>query len=270
MQIRNSYVLYVCVLGLLISMTALSASATFSNASLKGGYSVLINRWTANSADNESALVGVMTFDGAGNVTLSFTIMSGGVLQTGNASGTYSLSPNGSGTITFTSGFSNPVEFAIVVNSHKSGIAGGMTLLRIDTNYPSDAIDSGNAILQSATSVTCSLASVKGTFSVQLIKWTPEPSADTEGHAILATFNGSGGWKASGTFRKNGSSGSENFSGSYTVNSDCSGTLSGGQFPIAFVLNTLTSTAPAKGVQILQAGESNGTNQVHSGVGLKQ
>lgn len=36
-------------------------------------------------------------FDGAGNVTLAFSILSGGVLQTGDASGTYAVSSEDAG-----------------------------------------------------------------------------------------------------------------------------------------------------------------------------
>jgi hypothetical protein len=72
--------------GVLIFVTialALSAQATgFNKASLKGSYSFLTNRWTANVTTNQFAMVGIMTFDGAGNVTGSYTSTAGGVVQT--------------------------------------------------------------------------------------------------------------------------------------------------------------------------------------------
>ena len=51
---------------------ALSAQATkFSNASLKGSYSFLTNLWSTNPNTNAFAMVGVMTFDGAGSFFVS-------------------------------------------------------------------------------------------------------------------------------------------------------------------------------------------------------
>ena len=51
-----------------IALTLSAQAATFSKASLKGSYSFLINLWTANASTNQVAMVGVLAFDGAGNV----------------------------------------------------------------------------------------------------------------------------------------------------------------------------------------------------------
>ncbi len=84
---------------------ALSAqAATFSKASLKGSYSFLTNLWTADASTDEVAMVGVLTFNGAGKVTGSYTSISLEVFKTGALGGTYTVSANGTGKITFTSG----------------------------------------------------------------------------------------------------------------------------------------------------------------------
>jgi hypothetical protein len=272
MRFRNSWVLYTCALGLMISITALSAQAAFNNASLKGGYSVLINRWTDNSGDNQFASVGVMTFDGAGKVSISFTSMNGGVEGTGTASGTYTVASNGSGTITFTTG-SNPPQYAIVVNSSAAGLAKGITLMRIDTNYPSDAIESGTAVLQSTTAVTYSLAKVKGNLGFQLNQWTANPNNEN-GLVGILSFNGAGA--VTGSFTARSGSGvleTGTVTGTYIVNSDGSGsmslTASDGSTPqLSFALNTVTSTGPAKGMQLLQT--SGNGNKALTGAALKQ
>lgn len=273
MRIRNSFISCAGVLGLMIAMSALSAQASFSNTSLKGSYGVLANRWTVNASDSESALVGVMTFDGAGNVTLAFTIVSDGVESTGNAGGTYSVSSNGTGTIKFTTGFTNEVDYDIVVNSTAAGLAHEITLLRTDANYPSDAVDAGTALLQATTSVTYGLGKAKGTFSLQLTTWSANESSQSDLMGIQ-TFDGSGNWKASVTIRNNGVLGQQTASGTYTVNSNGSGNITGtssdgGGVKIAFVLNTVTATGPAKGMQLMTLPGSS-SNKNETGIGLKQ
>ena len=57
---------------MMIALALSAQAATFSKASLKGSYGFLINRWTANGNTNQFAVVGVMTFDGAGNA-VSYT-----------------------------------------------------------------------------------------------------------------------------------------------------------------------------------------------------
>jgi hypothetical protein len=116
------------------------------------------------------------------------------------------------------------------------------------------------------------LASVKGNYSVQTNKWTPDLAAAQEGTVAQVTFNGAGGFKGSFSQRSNGATSTNPITGTYTVNSDGSGTLTvtGSGHPLYFVLNTITPTSPAKGAQLLQAVEDSGTNQVHTGVALKQ
>jgi hypothetical protein len=256
----------------MISLTPLSAHAAFSNASLKGSYSVLINHWTNNSAENEFGMVGVMTFNGSGNVSLSYTAMTGGVKGTGTRSGTYSVGSKGDGTITFTTG-SNPPQYAIVVNSTAAGLAKGIALMRMDTNYPSDSVESGTAVLQSTAAVTYNLAKVKGNLSFQLNQWTASPN-DEDAIIGVFNFNGAGAIKGSFTSRsKDGEPDSGTVTGTYTVNSDGSGSISlaistGDTAQLSFALNTVTPTGPAKGMQLLQTSDSG--NAALTGVAVKQ
>src|SRR5208337_4234319 len=127
---------------------ALSAqAASFSNASLKGSYSFLTNLWTADTNTNEFAMVGVMTFDGAGNVTGSYTSSDGGVVQTGALGGTYTVNSNGTGVIDLTTG--STAQFAITLNSTAAKVAHGVQLLQ--TNDSNNEVVSGTAMLQSTT-----------------------------------------------------------------------------------------------------------------------
>jgi len=249
-QIFGRRFLQVGVLILVTIALAFSAQATtFSNASLKGSYSFLTNLWTANANTSEFAMVGVMTFDGAGNVTGSYTSVTGGVAQTGTLGGTYTVNSNGAGTITFTSG--STAQFAITLNSTAAKVAHGVLLLQ--TNDSNNEVISGTAVLQSTTAQTYSVASVKGNFGVQINRWTLETN---QGGSIgIFSFDGKGNFKGSGTQVFAGVSQTGTFTGTYTVNSDGSGSLSitaGDKTQVlAFVLNSVAA-GQAKGAQFLQ------------------
>jgi hypothetical protein len=247
---------------------ALSAQASFSNASLKGGYSFLTNRWTADVNRSQEGVVGVMTFDGAGNVTASYTSISGGVLQTGTASGTYIVNSNGTGAISFTTG-SSPPQFAITLTSSAAGLAHGMQLLR--TNDNRNLVESGTALLQSTTATTYTLASVKGNFGLQLNEWDANVNDSQEGIVGIASFDGAGKVKGSTTDVNGGVVSKGTFTGTYTVNADGSASMSltaGTDHPqVAFVLNSV-SAGQAKGAQLLRTNSTG--NKVQSGIALKQ
>jgi hypothetical protein len=269
-QISNSRVLQVGVLMFMVIALALSAQASFSNASLKGGYSFLLNKWTADVNANQEAVVGVMTFDGVGNVTASITAIQGGVVHTGTASGTYTVNSNGTGAINFTTGGTTPPHFAITLNATAAGLAHGMQLLV--TNENSNVVDSGTAFLQSTTPATYTLASVKGNLGFQINKWTADVNASQDGIVGIFSFDGAGKIKGSYNEVNGGVLKTGTFTGTYTVNSDGSGSMSlivGTDNPqLAFALNNATPTSPAKGLQLLQT--SGGGNKVQSGVALKQ
>jgi hypothetical protein len=252
----------------MIMALAVSAQASFTNASLKGSYSYLINRWTADSTINESAYGGVVTCDGAGNVSATYLDMSGGVETTGTESGTYTVNANGTGTIDFTTGGTN--HFAMVLNSTAAGLAHGLLLLRTDNT--TNLVESGTALLQSTTAATFTLASLKGIMSFQLAKWTAAVSDTQEGIFGILSFNGAGKVTGSFTSMVGGVVKTATLTGTYTVNSDGSGsmswTFSGVTRQLAFALNNATPTTPAKGLQILQTTSTG--NEVISGGALKQ
>jgi hypothetical protein len=253
--------------GVLIFMTvalALSAQATtFSNASLKGSYSFSTVLWTANVNTNEFAMVGVLTFDGAGNMTGSYTSVSGGVPQTGTLGGTYTVNSNGTGTMTFTSG--STAQFAINLDSTAAGVAHGVELLQ--TNDSNNEIVSGTAVLQSTTTETYSVASLKGNFAVQSNMWTANPNQAETATVDLWTFDGKGNLKDSYSVMEGGVLFTSTVTGTYTVNPDGSGSVSETGLSIAFALNSVAA-GKAKGLQ-LEVFSGSG-NYVKTGTALKQ
>jgi hypothetical protein len=246
-----------------ITLALCAQAATFSNASLKGSYSFLVNKWTADVNSTQGAQVGVVTFDGAGNVTESYTAINGGVVQTGTGSGTYIVNSNGTGTINWKDGH----RTAITINSTAARLAHGVQVLATDDNLNEVII--GTAWLQSTTAQTYSVTSLKGNFSYQWNKWTADVNEAQAGGGGIFSFDGKGIVKGSGTYMEGGVLQTGTFTGTYTVNPDGSGDMSLSNYvQMRFVLNNKPTLGTAKGLQFLNT-NTNG-NVVVSGIALKQ
>jgi hypothetical protein len=249
---------------------SLSAHAvTYSDATLKGSYSFLINLHTADQSTNQFAMVGVLSFDGAGNVTGSYTSISEDTASSGSLGGTYSVSANGTGTITFSSG--STAEFAVTLNAISGGVAKGVQLLQI--NDSNNEVMSGTAVLQSTTSHTYSAASLKGTFALLYQPWTADASLSEDGGVALFTFDGKGNVTTTETIMYDGTKFSGSGSFTYTVSANGTGTISpktnGPEF--AFALNTASSSGKAAGYQFLDTNTSDGPgNMVITGSAVEQ
>jgi hypothetical protein len=269
-QVSNRRFIQVAVLVFITLALALSAQAAgFSNASLKGSYSFLTNLRTANVSTPQFAAVGVMTFDGAGNVTGSYTSIADHAVQSGSLGGTYLVKSNGTGAINLTTGL--PAKFAITLNSIAAGVAQGVQLLRTDDT--NNEVISGTALLQSTTAGKYTVASLKGNFTLQYNPWTDDASLPEDGGVGIFSFDGKGNIKGSVTIMFGGSQVGGPFKATYKVNSDGSGTITGigkHSLQIAFVLNSVAA-GQAKGLQFLDTntGDGNG-NLVITGNALKQ
>ena len=85
----------VLVLGL-----ALSASAQVTSP--QGSYGILLNQWI-DAKNATSALLALLNFDGAGNISGSYTLVTKNyAVLTGAMTGTYSGNPDGSNTVNLT------------------------------------------------------------------------------------------------------------------------------------------------------------------------
>lgn len=270
MQVLNRRFLRVGVLVFLTLALALSAQAAgFSNASLKGSYSFLINLRTANVNTPQFAMVGIMAFDGAGNVTGSYTSISSHTVQTGALGGTYSVKSNGSGMIDLTSGLT--AQYAITLNSTAAGVAQGVQLLRTDDT--NNEIVSGIALLQSTTAGKYTVASLKGNFALQYNPWTDDATLAEDGGVGIFSFDGKGNIKGSVIIMYDGGQVGGPFTATYKVASDGSGTISGigkHSLQMAFALNSVAA-GEAKGLQFLDTNTGDGNGDlVITGNALKQ
>ena len=270
MQVFSRRFLQVGVLVVMTLALALSAQAAgFSDASLKGSYSFLTNLRTANAKESQFAMVGVMTFDGVGDVSGSYTSISLDTVQRGTLGGTYSVKSNGTGLIDLTSGLT--ALFAITLNSTAAGVAQGVQLL--ETDDTNNEVISGTAVLQSTTAGKYTAASLKGNFALQYNPWTNDASLAEDGGVGIFSFNGKGNIKGSVTIMFGGGKFGGPVKATYTVNSDGSGTVTGigkHSLQIAFVLNSVAA-GQAKGLQFLDTNTGDGTgNLVITGNALKQ
>ncbi len=248
MQISNRRFAQVGVLVIVIIAFALSAqAATYSKASLKGSYSFLTNLWTANARTNQFAMVGILTFDGAGTVTGSYTSISSQVFRTGTLGGTYTVNSNGTGTLTFTTG--STVQFAVTLDSTAAKVAHGVQLLQ--TNDSNNEIVSGTAVLQSTTAETYSVADLKGDFAFQWGLWTAVVSGYQASDLGMITFDGKGNANAWSTIVAGGASFTKTLTGTYTISSNGSGTISLPGAQIVFVANSVAA-GHVKGAQFIE------------------
>jgi len=271
MRVPDSRVFQIVVLVAVTAIFAVPAHAVvFTNASVKGSYSFTLNRWIADSTLSQEGHLGVVTFDGAGNATASFTSMKDGVLSTGTATGTYAINANGTGTVSLT-GAGGTVQFAMVLNSTVAKVAQNIQLLL--TNDATNGVTSGTAVLQSSTAATYNAASIKGIFGFQLNMWAADVSLSRQGIVGLFNFNGAGKVTASFTQMKAGVLSTGTGTGTYTMNADGTGAISltvstGGTANLVMALNTVAAGHP-KGLQLLVT-PGTGNNSVESGVALKQ
>ena len=273
MKNSKSRLLQVVTMLFAIAAFAVSAgAATYTVASVKGSFSFLMNKSTADPTTHQDATLGVFHFDGAGNCTVSYTDVAGGVTSTGSGSGTYTVNANGTGTITITGG----AQIAFVLNSTAAGLAHDLQLLV--TNKSTNDVSSGVAVLQSTAPATYSLKSVNGKFGFRFNESTADVAQPQIGGIGVLSFNGAGKVSVSFTQMKGGVLSSGSGSGTYTMNADGSGNISltvGADNPqIAFVVNTVavnttTGLGSAKGVQLLQTNEG-GNNRTDSGSGQTQ
>jgi hypothetical protein len=93
-----------------------ASSAGFSNSSLSGSYGFQFNKF--GTCPNVEVVIGVFNFDGAGNVTGSFTKYDSNKqpkVSTGSASGTYAVNSDGTGHINFAS--PDSVNFGFVIDA---------------------------------------------------------------------------------------------------------------------------------------------------------
>jgi hypothetical protein len=207
----KSVQLSVVLLAVGLVMSALPSSAACSNTTIKGSYGFLI---TGTNSTALAAVVGQITADGTGGLTGSETISNDGVISSSVAlTGTYSIKTTCTGSATITpSGFPSSKYNLTVVSS-------GKQIEMVDTD--TGITQFGYALTQGNS--TCTAAAIKGTFgfegggfnsSLVPLAVAGQAKLDGAGNLTGTESQSTGGTILSGAI-----------SGTYTVNSDCTGTI---------------------------------------------
>jgi hypothetical protein len=193
-------------------ISASPASAVCSNATFKGAYGYYHGRPGGGAITK--TLVGQITADGEGNVSATWTLSTNGTISTGTTTGTYSISSNCTGTLTLNNEDFVPANFSLVFDND----ARGFQLIQTDTG----TAQAGFGFAQGTP--TCGLTGKKHTFATNLVG-TLFPSSEIEAIVGQLTLDGKGSISGNETFSVDGVISKLPITGSYTVNSDCTGTV---------------------------------------------
>ena len=196
-----------CLFSVVLAVSPASG-ATCKNASLKGVFGYLHGRPGAYPA---AVIEGQITLDGMGNITAgSWTYTYDGTITTGTTTGTYSISKNCTGTLTLNDEGGGPAHYNIYIN------AGNKMFQMIETdtgnNQPGFALAQGT--------VTCGLTGKGQVLTTNLVGYYTAV-ADTVGQV---TLDGEGNIKGSEVFTNNGAISTLSVTGTYTEESNCTGT----------------------------------------------
>lgn len=198
---------FALLLGLCLSVYA---SASCSNATLVGNYGFTITG--VNSSGSVQAAVGQLTADGKGNFTGIQTISDAGLISSDvPLTGTYSVTATCSGKFTITAG--TTANFGLVVVSN----GGQFEITETDagTSQYGYALARGKA--------TCTNAGIKNTYGFRGGGYTA-PSMVADAWVGQVKFDGLGGVTGSESASFGGTIQSFLLKGTYSVNSNCTGT----------------------------------------------
>jgi hypothetical protein len=180
-----------------------SASATCSNASLTGVWGVFAG-----------ASVGQFTADGNGNITNgSQTVSNNGVIQTQTYTGIYAIKTNCTGSLTLHIKGGGTVTANFVLDQMNQGI-------QIIVTVPGQ---NGSGLGAAEGTITCGLTGIKKTYAALMFGKYPGTGTHVD-YVFQAILDGHGHVSGSGTFDVGGTVTSTSISGTYTENSNCTGT----------------------------------------------
>jgi hypothetical protein len=192
-----------------------------------GSYGILLNQWPSSNTGNDktSALLGVLNFDGNGNVTATYTkVNRDHTVKTGTATGTTSPNPDGSSTINLTFDGGAVWTLAAAVTDNGSGlqltVTGGDPMNAFTGNPNPGEVWSGTGRM-----VTTQGTLAAGSYGYVLTGW---PDAGNKPFTLFGIISIDGAGNVTGSYtlvngRPTAFPGT--FSGTYTVNADGSGTM---------------------------------------------
>jgi hypothetical protein len=219
-------------LGLLMCSFVSLAPVAAQSTSLSGSFGFLINSSFDSSSVNPTglAILGVMNFDGAGNVTGPYTYEvdanrpNAAKTTTGTFTGTYSSNPDGTGSVTIALDAGITLTLATVITD------GGQGLQLVATSFQFPATNcacSIGGVLLSGIARAAPAGSLNGSYGFQF-NILPNTSASLG----VAKFDGAGNVALSLTFVGSADSSGKPTSaisgtqtGTYSINPDGTGTI---------------------------------------------
>jgi hypothetical protein len=203
---RSRVCVFSCLLTIVLGSPALAATCSY--ASLKGVFGYVHGRPGTLAV----VVVGQVTLDGQGNITnASWTESDDGSITTGTTTGTYAISPNCTGTLTLSNEDLVLSHFNIYLNLGNKAFQ--MIQSDSGTNQPGLGVAEGT--------VSCGLPGKELILTTNLVGLANGVPADTAG---TVTLDGEGNISGTETFTTNGAVKTLSVTGTYTQNSNCTGT----------------------------------------------
>ena len=262
----------VLTLGLALCFAYLTPGNKFSSASAQvtspnGSYGVLVNQWKDPNSNSVEAVLAVLNFDGAGNITGTYTLTRSinFARAAGTLTGTYSGNPDGSNTVNLTFDIGATVTAVMAVTDGGAGLqvlaTGG------NASKPGQVV-SGSGRIQSAQGTMPA-----GSYGFLLNQW-PDSANNPQGVLGIVNLDGAGNLTGSATVVAPGQGGaaiSGTLTGTYSINPDGTGTLTVTveEFGVTLTL-AIVVTDGGSGILMLQTAESDGFSQVVSGIARLQ
>ena len=259
-----AFVLALCFAYLTPANKLSSASAQVTSPN--GSYGILVNQWKDANSNNVGALLGLFNFDGAGNITGSYTFVSknANATATGTLKGNYSGNSDGSNTVHLTFDVGATATAVMAVTDGGTGlqlVVTGGTLAK-----PGQVV-SGTGRIVSAQGTTPA-----GSYGFLLNVW---PDANNQPLGVFGVVHLDGANNVTGSYSLQGpdigpAPASGNFMGTYSINPDSTGTLTANLDIGITATLAIVVVDGGSGLLMLQTGESDGLGHVESGTARMQ
>jgi len=195
----------------LIAAVPFASATTCSNATLNGVYGVLSSGLNGSLLPATSLVQA--TFNGAGTVTGSATKSSDGTILTYATSGTYSVSSNCTGTLSWTNEEGKTETANFVLNSSNKGAFA----IQADTSHVQSSVAAAQG------TATCTDKGVKHTYSMELTG--TDLSIGQVAAVGQLVLNGKGSISGTVTLSLYGTIVNDvSVTGTYSISSNCTGT----------------------------------------------
>ena len=161
-------------------------------------------------------LIGMVTYDGAGNVSATYTSSMGGVILPGTGTGTYTVNSDCT--------YSDVITEPNGPGGHHVGTITGKGAFQVVHLMYTDPWLVASATLRKTPAKGCSQKSLTGTYAVVGQGWLTPPGFSSlvpAAHVGIFASKGKGSFYGDDTISIAGSAMPDTFTATYTINADC-------------------------------------------------